>query len=89
MVKSGRLSDRDVRTVMAEVLSGKDVDDALDRGEQTGDDELEEKIASLIKQKPGMRPNAYMGLVMKEFGGKVDSKRAMEIIQRITDENGS
>jgi Glu-tRNA(Gln) amidotransferase subunit E-like FAD-binding protein len=34
----------------------------------------------LIKEKPGLNANAYMGLVMKEFRGKIDGKIVMEII---------
>jgi Glu-tRNA(Gln) amidotransferase subunit E-like FAD-binding protein len=82
-VNEERLSEGEVRTVMAEVLAGKDVVDALDRGEQAGDDEVEEAISKIVKGRPGLRPNAYMGLVMKEFGGKLDAKKAMELISKI------
>ena len=82
-VNEERLSEGEVRTVMAEVLAGKDVVDALDRGEQAGDDEVEEAISNIVKGRPGLRPNAYMGLVMKEFGGKLDAKKAMELISKI------
>ena len=37
----------------------------------------------IIKQKPGLNANAYMGLVMKEFKGKVDGKSAMDIINKL------
>jgi uncharacterized protein YqeY len=36
----------------------------------------------IIKDKPGLNANAYMGLVMKEFKGKVDGKVAMQIINK-------
>ena len=36
----------------------------------------------MIKEKPGLSEKAYMGLVMKEFGGKVSGKDAIEIIKK-------
>ena len=37
----------------------------------------------LIKDKPGLSEKAYMGLVMKEFRGKIDGKTASRIIERL------
>ena len=36
----------------------------------------------IIKEKPGLSDKAYMGLVMKEFKGRVSGKDAMEIIKK-------
>ena len=41
------------------------------------------RIVKLIKEKPGLNPNAYMGLVMKNFSGKISGKEVMEIINKI------
>ena len=41
-----------------------------------------QRIIKMIKEKPGLSEKAYMGLVMKEFRGKVTGKKAMEIISR-------
>ena len=45
--------------------------------------EIEEKFLKIIEEKPGLNANAYMGLVMKEFKGKIDGKIAMEIIKKL------
>ena len=37
----------------------------------------------LIKSKPGLNANAYMGLVMKEFKDGIDGKTAMSIINKL------
>jgi len=37
---------------------------------------------SLIKEKPGLSFNAYMGLVMKEFQGQISGNEAAEIIKK-------
>jgi len=44
---------------------------------------LEEEILKIIKDKPGLSINAYMGLVMKKFKGKVNGKEVAEIIKKL------
>lgn len=36
----------------------------------------------IIKSKPGLSVNAYMGLVMKELRGQVNGNEAIEIIKK-------
>ena len=36
----------------------------------------------IIKEKPGLSLNAYMGLIMKEFKGRISGKEAIEIIKK-------
>jgi Glu-tRNA(Gln) amidotransferase subunit E-like FAD-binding protein len=43
---------------------------------------LEEEIKAIIKQKPGLNPGAYMGMIMGKFKGQIDGKKAMEILKR-------
>jgi Glu-tRNA(Gln) amidotransferase subunit E-like FAD-binding protein len=45
-------------------------------------DDIEKGIKEIIKQKPGLNPGAYMGLIMAKFKGKVDGKAAMEILKK-------
>ena len=44
---------------------------------------LKKKIMNLIKEKPGLSENAYMGLVMAEMKGKIDGKTAIEMIKNL------
>ena len=81
-VASGVISAGDVKPVLMKVLDGKKIEDAL-KIEKIDDDEIESEVRALIKSKPGMRANAYMGLVMAKFKGKLDAKKAMEIISKI------
>lgn len=81
-VKSGELDKGDVKAVLMDIFEGKEIEEAL-RVEKKGDDEIEGEIRKIIKEKPGLRANAYMGLVMQKFKGKIDAKKAMEIIRRI------
>ena len=43
---------------------------------------MEGEIMKLIKEKPGLSVNAYMGLIMKEFKGKISGKEVSEIIKK-------
>jgi Glu-tRNA(Gln) amidotransferase subunit E-like FAD-binding protein len=81
-MKAGKISKGDVKGVMEAVASGKKLEEAL-KVEKAGDDEVEEEIRKIVKEKPDLRPNAYMGLVMAKFKGKLDAKKAMEIINKI------
>lgn len=81
-ISRSELDKGDVKGVMEAVASGKKLKDAL-KVEKASDDEMEEEIAKIVKEKPGMRPNAYMGLVMAKFKGKLDAKKAMEIVNKV------
>lgn len=72
----------DVRGVMFKVNEGVGVDEAL-KVEKVSADEIEEEIMKIVKEKPGLRANAYMGIVMQKLKGKIDARKAMEILQRV------
>ncbi len=81
-VSNGKLDVGHVKEVLWKILQGKKVEEAL-HVEKVGDDELEKRIRDTIKEKPGLKENAYMGLVIKEFGDKIDKRKAMEILKKI------
>lgn len=72
-VRDGDLDKSDVRDVLWDVLNGVKLEEAI-KIEKAGDDEMEEKIRRIVKDNPGLRVGGYMGLVIKEFGGKLDSE---------------
>jgi Glu-tRNA(Gln) amidotransferase subunit E-like FAD-binding protein len=82
LVKKGELDKGDVKEVLSNILEGMEFEVAV-RIEKVSHDTLEEEIRKIVKGKPGLRANAYMGLVMKELRGRVDAKKAMEILERI------
>jgi glutamyl-tRNA(Gln) amidotransferase subunit E len=86
-VENGEISEGDVKKVMIGVVDGQELDELVKgHSEKVDGDEVEEFVGKLVKEKPGMRENAYMGLVMKEFGGKVDAKKVMEIVKKVVGE---
>ena len=40
-------------------------------------------VVIATKEKPGLSKNAYMGLVMMRFKGKVNGQEVMEIIKKL------
>ena len=77
-----KIESNDIKPIMEKLACGEKFDQAI-KIEKISHNELEEEISKIIKLKPGLRPNAYMGLIMKKFKGKLDAKKAMEILQRI------
>lgn len=81
-VSEGKIDSGDVRGVMMKIASGVGVEEAL-KVEKMGGDKLEEEIAKIVKEKPGLRANAYMGLVIARLGVGVDKRKAMEILEKL------
>jgi len=79
--KKKKISEADIKGVLEDIVSGKDHKEAvnLDKVEE-GD--VEESVMKFIKSKPRLSCNAYMGLVMKEFKGRISGKQVMEIIKK-------
>ncbi len=81
-VSSKKITERQVKEVLERVASGAEIKDALEFEEQDFS-EIEERVVKLLKEKPGLSDNAYMGLLMKEFKGKADAKTLIELIQKL------
>jgi len=77
-LKKKKISESNIKEVLNRIVKGKKIEDAI-RFEKEDSNIIEEKIMKIIKEKPGLTSNAYMGLVMKEFKGKLSGKEAMEI----------
>ncbi len=81
-INENKITERDAKQVLESIAQGTPIGQAL-KVEKITDDEIEASVRALIKEKPGLRPNAYMGLIMKEFKGKIDAQKAMELINRV------
>lgn len=81
-LKKNKISEPQVKEVLERIVEGKSFADAI-KFEKENLDNVKEKILKIIKDKPGLSEKAYMGLVMKEFRGKIDGKTAMEIIGKL------
>ena len=81
-VRDGKLDVGHVKEVLWAILEGKNIDEAL-KVEKIDGDKLEGEIMKIVKEKPGLGINAYMGMVIGKLGKSVDKRKAMEILNRI------
>ena len=77
-----KVQEGDLKIVLERIISGIELKEAikLEKKDLVG---VEEEIMNLIKIKPGLNPNAYMGLVMKEMCGAISGGEAMQIINKL------
>ena len=83
-VKDKKISEMDVKDIMTDIVRGKDLGEALKvkKIDMIGGG-VEEKIMKIVKSKPGLNPNAYMGLVMKDEKLRgIGGKKAMDVIRK-------
>lgn len=76
-----KIKEKDMKEIISNLVYGKTFEDAI-KIEKVDVASIEEEIHKIIKSKPGLNPNAYMGLVMKAFNGKVDGSEAMRVIRK-------
>ncbi len=76
-VKQGKISEGNLKFVLEKIVKGEEAEE-----EKLEISEIEEKIIKLIKEKPGLSEKAYMGLIMKEFAGKISGREISEIISK-------
>lgn len=81
LVYKEKLHKTDVKHVLERIVSGVSFSEAV-KLEKKDLGDVEEKVMKLIKSKPGLSANAYMGLVMKEMKGSISGGEAMAIIQK-------
>lgn len=82
LLNKKKIHEGDVKDIFARISDGENYEDAI-KIEKKDSGEVEEKILKIIKEKPGLNANAYMGLVMKEMKGQVSGKEVMEIIGKL------
>lgn len=80
LVAGKKIDESRAKLVMQDIVRGKSADEAL-KIEST--ENLEEEILKIVKEKPGLSSNAYMGLVMSKFKGKVSGKEVMSILNKL------
>jgi len=81
-VKKKKIQEGEVKDIMIKLANGENFDKIIS-AEKIDVSEIEESVMKIIKNKPGLNANAYMGLVMGEMKGKIDGKTAMEIINKL------
>lgn len=80
-LKKKHIGENHIKHVMERIVKGEAIEESF-KFEKSDASVMEEKVIKMIKEKPGLSENAYMGLVMKEFRGKISGKEAAEIIKK-------
>jgi len=79
LIKSKKIDESQGKKIMLEIAKGKEINEAL-KVEKVSN--LEDEVLKIVKEKPGLSINAYMGLVMAKFKG-VSGKEVMDILRKI------
>ncbi len=80
LVNKGTLPKNNLAAAVADMAKGS-FDPKKYQGASS--DDLKKEIENIIKEKPGLNPGAYMGLIMAKFKGKVDGAQAMKILKEL------
>jgi len=80
-IKEKKISEEHLKHVMEKIAKGESKENAV-KIEKHDLSVVEERIHKIIREKPGLSENAYMGLAMAEFKGKISGKEAIEIIKK-------
>src|SRR3989344_363681 len=83
LVQKGRLSKKSVSDVLALIIEGKNIDEALKKYELMSEKELRMIIADVIKKNKDQKESVIMGFVMKEVKGRADGENAIRLIKEM------
>ncbi len=78
-IKEGKISENDVKLILTKISRGEKIEDALKKEKI----DLKEEINKIIKEKPCLSKNAYMGLLMAKFKGQINGKEIMDELNKI------
>lgn|SRR3989344_4052596 len=81
-VNKGKIVKDEVRNVLEDLASGVSFSEAIKR-ERADMGDVEQIVARIVKEKPGLSMGGYMGLVMQEFKGKVSGKEVSDILKKL------
>jgi len=81
-----KVPESSAKQIMLDIIHGQDINEILKETKTQSSSssltDLEHQIQAIIKEKPNLSLNAYMGLVMQKFKGKVDAKQVSEILKK-------
>ncbi|MBW2974734.1 Glu-tRNA(Gln) amidotransferase subunit GatE [Candidatus Woesearchaeota archaeon] len=77
-LNEGRISKDVVMDVLIDYAKGEF---DIEKYAAASDEDIEKEIGDIVKARPGLNPGAYMGMIMGKFKGRIDGKKAMEILK--------
>lgn len=84
-IVKNQIPENSAKQIMIDVIKGQNINKLIEQASSFSSPEyFESYIQEIIKSKPGLSLNAYMGLVMVKFRGKVDASKVMEVLRKYT-----
>jgi len=80
-LKDRKVSKENIKAILEKIVRGEEIEKAI-AIKKHDVNAVEEKVMKIIKNKPGLSENAYMGLIMKELKG-IGGREAIEIIKKL------
>ncbi len=80
-LEQGKIDESHVKKIMSDVVKGANIEEAL-KVEKADLGDVEGEVKKLIKEKPGLSVNAYMGVIMQKHKGNINAVKVIEIIKR-------
>jgi Glu-tRNA(Gln) amidotransferase subunit E-like FAD-binding protein len=80
-IKKGKIDKSQIKTIFNELTEGISLETILKK--EKPKENVEEEVLKIIKSKPGLSENAYMGLVMSQLKNKISGKEVIEIIRKL------
>jgi len=80
-----QIPESSAKSIMIDVIKGQDINELLKQNSaqsQSSSQDIESSVQEIIKSKPNLSLNAYMGLVMQKFKGKVDASKLSDILKK-------
>ena len=78
--RDGKIAKEAITDLLFKKWKGEKID--VDKFYVVSEHDIEKEVRKIIEEKPGLNEGAYMGLVMAKFRGKIDGKKAMEIVKK-------
>jgi Glu-tRNA(Gln) amidotransferase subunit E-like FAD-binding protein len=79
-----KILENDVKSIMQRIVQGEGLEKALKKEKI----DLVEEIEKLLKQKPDLSINAYMGLLMARFRGQISGKEVITELNKFLNKSG-
>jgi Glu-tRNA(Gln) amidotransferase subunit E-like FAD-binding protein len=76
----GKISKSSIMDILSDIAEGRFKN--IDHYKVEEEADTEKEIEKIVKEKPGLSAGGYMGLIMAKFKGKVDGKKAMDILKK-------
>jgi Glu-tRNA(Gln) amidotransferase subunit E-like FAD-binding protein len=79
-LNDSKISKDVVQELIVKKIKGETIN--LSDYKSVDESELENEIKKIVSEKPGINMGGYMGLIMARFKGKIDGKKASQIIMK-------